>query len=59
MSEYRHKIAGVIILFLGVVFLLMNLGIIPPAFSKFWPFILIIIGVAMILKKNEGEKGKK
>lgn len=36
----------------GVLFLLENLGILPPvAWDMFWPVILIVIGLAMVFHR--------
>lgn len=53
----RHNsITGAVILIvLGVLFLLSNLGWIPnlgPLFAKYWPLILIIVGVTSLVKRQ-------
>jgi hypothetical protein len=51
-------IGGLIVLGIGVLFLLINLGIIP-GFRVIWPIIMIIVGLALIVgsisrkKKNQ------
>ena len=55
----RRMIAGLIVLFLGVVFLLMNFGIIPPSFGMYWPVLLIIIGAAILAKPDSEEWVRK
>lgn len=48
---------GIFLLFIGVILLLINFGIIGwsifDALSEFWPAILIVIGVNIIFKHNE------
>ncbi|MCK4308144.1 hypothetical protein KAW50_07975 [candidate division WOR-3 bacterium] len=44
--------SGLIILVIGVVFLLRNLGIIQqPAWSIMWPSILIVIGIGALIEE--------
>ena len=46
-------ILGIILIVIGVVFLLQNLGYISEgAWSIIWPAILIIIGIAIFLKRR-------
>jgi len=44
---------GLIVLGIGVLFLLRNLGIIPDI-GDMWPVILIIIGVALVVGSFKG-----
>lgn len=53
--ERNRMIGGAVLLFLGVVFLLMNYGFLSSDFWKMWPIILIIIGAGLLFK----EGGKK
>jgi protein-S-isoprenylcysteine O-methyltransferase Ste14 len=41
-------IAGLLLLFLGIYFLLERAGLVPT-FQVSWPIILIIIGVALVV----------
>ncbi|MFH1107005.1 MAG: DUF5668 domain-containing protein [Candidatus Micrarchaeota archaeon] len=54
--ERGRMIFGAILVFIGIVFLLMNFGIIPDDFGKFWPVILIIIGAGMLLNDEKKKK---
>jgi hypothetical protein len=65
MGEHKEKddrrgmvIGGLIVLGIGLVFLLGNLGIIPDI-GNTWPLILVVIGVALligaIIKKDKSE----
>ncbi len=50
-------IGGVIVLGIGLIFLLINLQILPPM-RKLWPAILIVVGLALIfgsLKRRRSE----
>ena len=57
----RSRTGGAIILiFIGVVFLLINLGVLPVAelrelLSKWWPLILIVIGAWLLMRPRKGE----
>jgi hypothetical protein len=46
-GENDRLIGGTIVLGIGLIFLLINLGVLPE-FSETWPLILVIIGVALI-----------
>ncbi len=52
----RHApVGGILLLFLGVVLLLQNLGILPPGLWQsliwFWPVIIILIGLNIVLHR--------
>jgi hypothetical protein len=50
----RPKPVALVLIALGVVFLLSNLGMLPrlgPLFSQWWPAILIVVGVAMLFRR--------
>lgn len=54
-SAYKKDqlILGLVLVFLGFLFLLTNFNLIPWfTFSKLWPLILILIGFILLLKKN-------
>jgi len=41
---------GVILLFIGIVFLMVNIGIVPTLFFRtWWPLLLIVAGVVNLL----------
>lgn len=44
-------IAGVLVLALGVLFLLNNTLGIDVAWHKYWPLVLIVVGLYMLLDK--------
>jgi multisubunit Na+/H+ antiporter MnhB subunit len=46
-NQNDRLIGGTIVLGIGLIFLLINLGVLPE-FSETWPLILVIIGVALI-----------
>ncbi len=62
-KDDRHGmvIGGLIVLGLGVIFLLSNLGIIPD-FGMMWPLVLVVIGIALLVgavMKKETKKEKE
>lgn len=51
--RYRGLLAPLILILLGSVFLLQNAGLLPHAFARqWWPLLLVVIGVAMLLRRN-------
>ena len=54
MRLFRYSVAAMILILLGVLFLLSNLGLIPrlgPLLHQWWPLILIVVGVAMLFRR--------
>lgn len=50
----KSAVGAVILIVIGVLFLLSNLGWIPrigPLLAVWWPAILIVIGVSLLLRK--------
>lgn len=51
----RNLIAPLILIVLGSLFLLQNLGLMPhlgPLLARWWPVILIVVGVSMLLRRR-------
>lgn len=52
----RKVFGGLFLIFLGVIFLLNNLGFIGwdiwLAFANFWPLILVAVGIRLIFRNN-------
>jgi len=51
----RSRTGAVILILIGVLFLLVNLGVLPIAevrqlFAQWWPLILIVIGLWLLLR---------
>lgn len=49
----RSHVGAIILILVGTVFLLINLGVLPAAeirqlLSKWWPLILILVGVWLL-----------
>ena len=50
----KSILAPLILIVLGVLFLLSNLGLFPhlgPIFAKWWPLILVAVGVSLLLRR--------
>jgi hypothetical protein len=50
----RSGIAPIILIVLGVLFLMANLGWIPrlgPLLAQWWPLILVAVGVMLLLRR--------
>jgi hypothetical protein len=50
----KPRIGALILIVLGVLFLLSNLGWIPrlgPLFAQWWPVILIVVGVSLLVRR--------
>ncbi|MFA4995768.1 MAG: DUF5668 domain-containing protein [Patescibacteria group bacterium] len=51
---------GLLLIIIGIVFLLENLGIVTgDIWDVIWPLIIILFGVSVITKPLLGSKGKK
>jgi lia operon protein LiaF len=52
---FRKSIfAPLVLIVLGVLFLLSNLGLLPnlgPLFAKWWPVILVAVGLSLLLRR--------
>ncbi len=50
----KSILAPLILIVLGVLFLLSNLGWLPhlgPLFAKWWPLILVAVGLSLLLRR--------
>jgi len=55
----KTRIGGYILIALGIIFLMSNLGWLPPIRSlmaHWWPLILIIVGVWLLLRHKSSGK---
>jgi hypothetical protein len=51
----KSVFAPLVLIVLGVLFLLSNLGMLPhlgPLFARWWPLILIVAGVSLLLRRR-------
>jgi len=50
----KPRIGAIILIVLGALFLLSNLGLLPrlgPLFAQWWPLILIVVGVSLLVRR--------
>jgi len=55
----KSAIGAYILIGLGIIFLLSNLGWLPPIRSlmaHWWPLILIIVGILLLIRHSSGGK---
>jgi hypothetical protein len=55
----KSAIGAYILIGLGIIFLLSNHGWIPPIrslMSQWWPFILIIVGILVLIRRSSRPK---
>jgi len=51
----KSGFAPLVLIVIGVVFLLSNLGMLPPLgplFARWWPLILIAVGISLALRRR-------
>ena len=51
----RSRTSAVVLIIVGTLFLLSNLGVIPqlgPLLRQWWPLILIVVGVLMLVQRS-------
>jgi len=57
--KHRARVGAYILIGLGIIFLLSNLGWIPrirPLMAQWWPLILIIVGILLLTRRSSGGK---
>jgi len=55
LTRGRAPVAAIILIVLGGLFLLANLGLIPrlgPLIAQWWPLILIVVGVSLLWRRK-------
>jgi hypothetical protein len=55
----KSAIGAYVLIGLGILFLLANLGWIPPVrllMSQWWPIILIIVGILLLIRHSSRHK---
>jgi hypothetical protein len=55
----RSGLGAYILIALGIIFLLSNLGWLPrlsPLLARGWPLILIIVGVLLLIRRSSHKK---
>ena len=51
---FKSRAVGLILIVVGTLFLLSNLGWIPrlgPFFHQWWPLILVVVGISMLVRR--------
>jgi hypothetical protein len=51
----RSRAGAFVLIIVGMLFLLSNLGVIPqlgPLLRQWWPLILIVVGVLMLVRRS-------
>jgi hypothetical protein len=52
---FRSRTGAIVLIIVGALFLMSNLGLIPqigPLLRQWWPLILIIVGVIMLVQRS-------
>lgn len=57
----RSRTGAFVLILIGVIFLLINLGVLPVAelkalLAQWWPLILILVGVAILFQPRKDEQ---
>ncbi len=55
----KSAISAYVLIGLGIIFLLSNLGWLPPIrslISQWWPIILIIVGILVLIRRSSRGK---
>ncbi len=53
MEEHKPVLISFALVVVGVLFLLRNVGILPPAaWDVVWPLVLIVLGIAVFLNRG-------
>ena len=55
----KSAIGAYILIGLGIIFLLSNHGLLPrlgPLMAQWWPLILIIVGILVLIRRSSGGK---
>jgi cell wall-active antibiotic response 4TMS protein YvqF len=50
----RSRTGAIVLIVVGTLFLLSNLGVVPqlgPLLRQWWPLILIVIGIIMLVQR--------
>jgi predicted membrane protein len=55
-AEYRQTLSGSIFVVVGMLFMLNNMEIIDFGFRELWPFILLVVGFAILRQSMIGSK---
>ena len=58
--RHHSRTGAFILIFIGMIFLLVNLGVLPirelaPLVAKWWPLILIVVGAWLLWRPRKDE----
>jgi len=56
VSHQRDLIGPLALLVIGVILLLRNLGYLPASLDQWWPVVLIVIGLGIILRRSSPDE---
>ena len=56
--KHRSRTGAFILILIGVIFLLINLGVLPVAelrqlLTQWWPLILIAVGLSLLMRQHK------
>ena len=57
MTNNATKLWGIVLFVVGIVFLLANYAVIPETVSKFWPVVLLGIGLKLFFTEKRQVSG--
>jgi len=57
MSNNANKFWGIVLFVVGVVFILANYAVIPETLTKFWPVVLLGIGLKLFFTEKRQISG--
>jgi hypothetical protein len=52
---FRSRTCAIVLIIVGTLFLLSNLGVIPqlgPLLRQWWPLILVVVGILMLVQRS-------
>jgi len=52
LEHRRDLLGGVVLLLIGAILLLRNLGYVPQELDQWWPVILIVIGLGIVVGRQ-------
>jgi hypothetical protein len=57
----RSRTGAFILILIGIIFLLINLGVLPvrelkALLAQWWPLILILVGLSMLFRPRNGDQ---
>lgn len=54
-AKHSRVVVGTVLVIVGIVFILMNIGVVGHVpFFRFWPLIIVVIGLNKLLQADSG-----